>query len=325
MSFFKMTASPHMHGDKSTQNLMLDVIISLLPVIGWGVYAFGTRTLLVVAVSVLSCVLTEYIYRKLAHKNNTIGDFSAIISGIILALTLPVTVPLWICVIGGIFAIAVVKQLFGGIGKNVVNPALAARVFLFVAFPQHVSTFTEFKDRFTFFVDFENDVIACATPLAQDIAEKKNILDLFFGNHSGSIGEISELLIIVGVLYLLFRKVITWHIPVSFVATVAVFTFLFPQGNMGNLEFMLVQITSGSLFFGAVFMATDYVTSPVTSTGRIIYGVGCGLITLFIRYFGGYPEGVSFAILIMNLLVWYIDMFTKPKVFGGVKNVKTKQ
>ncbi len=324
MSFFKMTASPHMHADKSTQNLMLDVIIALLPVIGWGVYAFGTRTLLVVGISVLSCVLTEYIYRKLAHKNNTIGDLSAIITGIILALTLPVTVPLWICVIGSIFAIAVVKQLFGGIGKNVVNPALAARVFLFIAFPQQASTFTEFKNRFPFFVNFENDVTACATPLAQDINEKKNILDLFFGNHSGSIGEISELLIIIGLLYLLFRKVITWHIPISFIGTVALVTFIFPQGDMGNLEFMLVQITSGSLFFGAVFMATDYVTSPVTSVGRIIYGVGCGLITLFIRYFGGYPEGVSFAILIMNLLVWYIDMFTKPKVFGGVKNVKAK-
>lgn len=323
MTFFKMTASPHMHGDQSTRSIMLDVIIALLPLIGWGVYAFGSRALLVVCVSVLSCVLSEYIYRKLVHKTNSVGDLSAVITGIILALTLPVTVPIWMTVIGGVFAIVIVKQLFGGLGKNVVNPALAARVFLFTAFPQQLTTFTEFKERYSLFVNY--DVVTSATPLTQEMSLKPSMMDLFIGNHNGSIGEISELLLLIGFLYLLYRKVITWHIPVSFVATVAIITLIFPQGGANNFAFMLAQLTSGSLVFGAVFMATDYVTSPVTSIGRLIYGVGCGLITVFIRYFGGYPEGVSFAILIMNLLVWYIDMFTRPKVFGGVKNVKAKQ
>ena len=322
MTFFKMTASPHMHGKQNTRNIMLDVVIALLPLIGWGVYAFGSRALLVVCASVISCVISEYIYRKLLHKSNSINDLSAVITGIILALTLPVTVPVWMIVIGSVFAIVIVKQLFGGLGKNVVNPALAARVFLFIAFPQELTKFTEFKERYYLFVNY--DVVTAATPLTQDMASKPSILDLFIGNHNGSIGEISELLICIGFLYLLYRKVITWHIPVSFVASVAVVTLLFPADGAGNLSFMLTQLTSGSLVFGAVFMATDYVTSPVTSKGRIIYGIGCGLITLFIRYFGGYPEGGSFAILIMNLLVWYIDMFTKPKVFGGVKNVKSK-
>lgn len=323
MTFFKMTASPHMHGEQSTQSIMLDVIIALLPLIGWGVYAFGSRALLVVCVSVISCVLSEYIYRKLTHKSNSINDLSAVITGIILALTLPVTVPIWITVIGGVFAIVIVKQLFGGLGKNVVNPALAARVFLFTAFPQQLTTFTGFKDRYSLFVNY--DVVTSPTPLTQEMASKPSILDLFIGNHNGSIGEISELLLLVGFAYLLYRKVITWHIPVSFIGSVALITFIFPQAGANNIDFMIAQLTTGSLVFGAVYMATDYVTSPVTSKGRLIYGTGCGLITVFIRYFGGYPEGVSFAILIMNLLVWYIDMFTKPKVFGGGKNVKSKQ
>ena len=323
MTFFKMTASPHMHGEQSTQSIMLDVIIALLPLIGWGVYAFGSRALLVVCVSVISCVLSEYIYRKLTHKSNSINDLSAVITGIILALTLPVTVPIWITVIGGVFAIVIVKQLFGGLGKNVVNPALAARVFLFTAFPQQLTTFTGFKDRYSLFVNY--DVVTSPTPLTQEMASKPSILDLFIGNHNGSIGEISEILLLVGFIYLLYRKVITWHIPVSFIGSVALITLIFPQAGANNIDFMIAQLTTGSLVFGAVYMATDYVTSPVTSKGRLIYGTGCGLITVFIRYFGGYPEGVSFAILIMNLLVWYIDMFTKPKVFGGGKNVKSKQ
>ncbi|MBR3996655.1 MAG: RnfABCDGE type electron transport complex subunit D, partial [Clostridia bacterium] len=287
---------------------------------------FGIRTLYVVAVSVISCVLSEYIYRKLLHKTNTIGDLSAVVTGILLALTLPVTVPLWVCAVGGIFAIVVVKQLYGGIGKNVVNPALAARVFLFTAFPKYLSNFTSFGKSYGLISNYESDVVAVAgaTPLTQNISEKGSLIDLFLGNHSGCIGEISELLIIIGGLYLLFRKVITWHIPISFIGTVAIISFIFPLGGAQNLEFMLCELATGGLLIAAIFMATDYVTSPVTSNGRIIYGVGCGLITAFIRYFGGYPEGVSFAILIMNLLVWYIDMFTRPRVFGGAKIVKSK-
>ena len=312
-----------MHGEESTQGIMLDVIIAMLPLVGWGVYGFGIRVLVLIAVSVFACVISEYLYRKLMHKSNTIGDLSAVITGILIALTMPVTVPLWVCVIGDIFAIVVVKQLFGGIGKNVVNPALAARVFLFTAFPQHLSVYTKFDSWFYFSVTGADiDACATATPLVESAPEKANLLDLFFGLHSGSIGELSEILIIIGGLYLLFRKVITWHIPVAFIGTVAIISCILPHNCDNNILFMLFQLTTGSLLLGAFFMATDYVTSPVTPRGRIIYGIGCGLITVFIRYFGGYPEGVSFAILIMNLLVWYIDMFTKPKVFGGGVNVR---
>lgn len=320
MNFLKMTASPHMHGSESTRQIMLDVIIALLPAFIWGIYGFGPRAITVVAVCVISAILTEYIYRKLAKKNNTVGDFSAAVTGFLLALTLPVNIPLWCCVLGSVFAIAVVKQLYGGIGKNVVNPALAARAFLFAAFPQYLSgCFTPFYTRFPFFGSI--DAVASATPLSATV-ERNEILGLFIGNHSGSIGEVSEALLLLGGIYLLCRKVITWHIPVSYIGTVALVTVLFPAGGVDNLTFMLGELVTGGLFIGAFFMATDYVTSPATSKGRIIYGVGCGLLTLFIRYFGGYPEGVSFAILIMNLLVWYIDMFTRPKVFGGVKNAK---
>ncbi len=321
MSFFKMAASPHVHGHESTRGIMLDVIIALIPAFIWGIFAFGVRSVSVVAVCVISSVLTEYIYRKLARKNNTVSDLSAVVTGLLLALTLPVSVPLWVCIVGSVFAIAVVKQLFGGIGKNVVNPALAARAFLFSAFPNYLCGFTPFGTHFPLIGKSGLDAVACATPLGSyEISE--SIFDLFIGKHAGSIGEISEALLLLGGIYLLLRKVITWHIPVTFVATVAVVTYLFPPVGVSAMDFMLKELCSGGLLLGAFFMATDYVTSPATGKGRIIFGVGCGLITLFIRYFGGYPEGVSFAILIMNLLVWYIDMFTKPKAFGGVKNAK---
>lgn len=324
MSLLKMTASPHMHRNESTGTIMLDVIIALIPSLVWGIYAFGFRALTVTLVCVLSCVLTEYVYRKLARKSNTIFDFSAVVTGMLLAFTLPVGVPFWICVLGSIFAIALVKQLYGGIGKNVVNPALAARAFLFMAFPKELSTFVPFGVKYSLFGNPPLDAVAGSTPLVAAKQETLSVIDLFIGNHTGAIGELSEALLLFGGLYLLLRKVITWHIPVTFIATVAIVTFFFPQGGADGVTFMLEQLFSGGLFIGAFFMATDYVTSPATSIGRIIFGIGCGLITLFIRYFGGYPEGVSFAILIMNLLVWYIDMATKPRVFGGGKNAKVK-
>lgn len=321
MNLFKVTPSPHIHGEESTRGLMLNIIIALMPAMVWGIYAFGVRTLSVVLTCVISAVLTEYIYRLIARKNNTITDLSAAVTGLLLAFSLPAGIPLWICVLGSVFAIAVVKQLFGGIGKNIVNPALAARAFLFVAFPSYLGEFTLFGERISFFGKPGVDAIASATPLGSaEVTE--SIFELFIGKQAGAIGEISEALLLVGGVYLLISKVITWHIPVSFIATVAIISFIFPVGSVGNVEFMLKELCIGGLFIGAIFMATDYVTSPVTGIGRIIYGIGCGLITVFIRYFGAYPEGVSFAILIMNLLVWYIDMFTKPKVFGGVKNAK---
>ncbi len=314
----KMSPSPHIHFEESTRSIMLDVIIALVPALIWGVFAFGARALSVTAICVISAILTEYIYRFISKKSNTVGDLSAAVTGLLLALSLPVTTPLWICVIGSVFAIGVVKQLFGGIGKNVVNPALASRVFLFSSYPQYLSgdAFTPFGERFAFIGAHDTaDAIVGATPLGAAEVEE-SIFELFLGRHAGTIGELSEALLILGALYLLYKKVISLHIPVSFILTVAIITFIFPQGNSASLDFMLTELFSGGLFLGAIFMATDYVTSPVTKWGRIIFGVGCGLITVFIRYFGGYPEGVSFAILIMNLLVWYIDIFTRPRAFG---------
>ena len=325
-SFLTMTASPHIKSPIKTKNIMADVIIALLPALVWSVYVFGFRALTITLISVLSCVVFEYLYRKIMKKSNTVADLSAAVTGILLAYSLPVSVPLWLPVIGSFFAIVIVKQLYGGIGKNIVNPALAARVFLFIAYPTELVCFTspgKHLSPFAINVSKEAaDAVASATPLVNlknGIVPGTDITSTLIGNIPGTIGEVSATLIILTGLYLIIRRVITWHIPVSYIATVAIITLLFPAGNMAGTDFMLYQLFSGGLMLGAFFMATDYVTSPVTDTGRIIYGIGCGLITVFIRYFGGYPEGVSFAILIMNLFVWYLDKATKPKVFGGAK------
>ena len=326
--FLTMTASPHIKSPIKTKNIMLDVIIALMPALFWSIYVFGPRSLVLTFISVISCVVFEFIFRKLVKKPNSIADLSAVVTGILLAFSLPVSVPLWIPAVGAFFAIVIVKQLYGGIGKNIVNPALAARVFLFIAYPGELVAFTkpfEYLPAFKISVEVNEKIIAGATPLAilknGNIPSDNNIACLL-GNISGCIGEISATLLLLGGIYLLIRKVITWHIPICYIATVAVISFIFPTGDMSGLSFMTYQLFSGGLIIGAFFMATDYVTSPVTPKGRIIFGVGCGLITLFVRYFGGYPEGVSFAILIMNLFVWYLDKGTKPVSFGGAKNAK---
>lgn len=324
--FLTMTASPHIKSFFKTKNIMADVIIALLPALVWAIYLYGLRALTITAISVATCVITEYLYRKIMKKSNSIGDLSAVVTGILLAYSLPVSVPLWLPVLGSVFAIIVAKQLYGGIGKNVVNPALAGRVFLFFAYSDEMCAYTipgEKLHPLKINVTSEiNDIVAGATPLdglKSGIATEYDFIPSLIGNIPGCIGEVSATLLILTGLYLMIRKVITWHIPVSYIATVAVISFVFPLGGANRLDFMLMQLFSGALILGAFFMATDYVTSPVTKTGRIIYGIGCGLITIFIRYFGGFPEGVSFAILIMNLFVWYLDKATKPKVFGGVK------
>ena len=310
--FLKMSASPHIHTPVTTSFLMLDVIVALIPALIWGMDVFGLKALYITLVSVVSCVVFEFLYRKIMKKPDSIGDLSAVVTGILLAYCLPSTIPLWIVVSGAFFAIVIVKQLYGGIGKNVVNPALAARVFLFMSFSSLMSSYAE----------PHADAVASATPLA--VLQKGNVPsytvnDMFFGEIPGCIGEVSVSLLILGGIYLLCRKVITWHIPVSFLATVAVIAFLFPTGDFSGLEFVKYQLCSGGLMLGAIFMATDYVTSPVTKSGRLIFGMGCGLITMFIRYFG-YPEGVSFAILIMNLFTLAIDKMTMPVKFGGGKS-----
>lgn len=314
--FLTMTASPHIKSPVTTQTIMLDVLLALLPATLWSIYIFGIRSLYIILSAVISSMLFEYLYRLIMHKNNTVSDLSAAVSGLLLALSLPSSVPLWLPVIGSFFAIVIVKQLYGGIGKNVVNPALAARVFLFIAFPTELTTFPAPLTKTV------QDVTASATPLVQlknGTVPDADIISCLLGSIPGTIGEVSASLLILGGLYLMFKKVITWHIPVTYIATVALLSVIFPVGNISNVDFMLYQLFTGGLMLGAIFMATDYTTSPVTAKGRIIYGIGCGAITIFIRYFGGYPEGVSFAILIMNLFVWYLDKFTKPVNFGGVK------
>jgi len=326
-----VSASPHMKAWEHTRTLMLDVIIAMVPALIWATYAFGWRVLTLTFLSVASCILFEFLAEKIFKRPVTVLDFSAVVTGMLLAFNLPVSTPLWIPVIGAFVAIFIVKQLFGGIGKNIANPAIAARVFLFIAWPNEVKNFTApITDKLSA-LSINVDATAAATPLAslkQGVTPDVKLFDMAIGNVAGCIGEVSAILLLLGGLYLLIRRVISWHIPVCFIGTVAVLSFLFPlDKSVHAWEFMLMEILSGGLMLGAIFMATDYVTSPATKWGKVIFGVGCGLITVFIRFLGGYSEGVSFAIFIMNLLVWYIDSVTRPRVFGtsGKDKKKTKE
>lgn len=321
-----VSPSPHIKSSESTTTIMFDVIIALIPAFIWGVLVFGERAIALMAVSVASCIGFEAAAQILLHRHVTINDLSAAVTGLLLAMNIPVSAPLWIPVVGAFFAIVIVKQIFGGIGCNFVNPALAARVFI-LSWTAEMTGFTEDGSRIGKLsaVLEEGDFIATATPLASLKAGElppETIFDMFLGNKAGCIGEVSAILLIAGGIFLLIRKVITWHIPVSYIGTVAVLTFLFPRNGGVAAEFMLYELLAGGLMLGAIFMATDYSTSPITPVGRLVYGAGCGIITVLIRYFGSYPEGVSFSILIMNLLVWYIDKATMPRRFGGSGNVK---
>ena len=296
-----LSVSPHIHSGRSTRRIMLDVILALLPAAVAGCIIFGLRALLVIAVTVASCVAFEALFNLIVKKKQTVGDLSAIVTGLLLALNLPANVPIWQCVIGALFAIVVVKCLFGGLGCNPVNPAITARVFMLVAFGSMA------KAAFPKGVD----AVAGATPLAAE--EATSLTDLLLGVHGGAIGETCAIALLIGFAYLLIRRVISWHLPVVFVGTVFVASF-FMEGM--SVTAALAAVLSGGLLIGAIFMATDYVTSPSTAWGKVIFGVGAGLITFLIRYFGVYPEGVSFAILLMNILTPFIDSWTKHKVFG---------
>ncbi|MBQ8315746.1 MAG: RnfABCDGE type electron transport complex subunit D [Lachnospiraceae bacterium] len=300
----KLSVSPHIHSGQSTAGIMRDVLISLLPATIAGTVIFGLRSLLVVVVCIAACVGFEALFNFIIKKDQTIGDFSAAVTGLLLALNLPANIPLWQCVIGALFAIVVVKCLFGGIGCNPVNPAITARVFMLIAFgSMTVQAFPTVVD-----------TVSSATPLSLgEGAKMPSLLDLFLGLNGGAIGETCVLALILGFVYLLVRRVITWHVPVAYIGTVFVCSFF-----MEGMDFTsaLAMILSGGLFIGAIFMATDYVTSPATAAGKLIFGLGAGLITFVIRYFGVYPEGVSFAILFMNILTPYIDSWTRHKVFG---------
>ena len=299
-SLTKLTVSPHIHSGRSTGRIMLDVIIALLPAFAAGVYIFGLRALAVAAVCIGCCVAFEALYNLMVKKDQTIGDLSAVVTGLLLAMNLPVNIPLWQCAVGALFAIIVVKCLFGGIGQNLVNPAIAARVFMLVAFGSMAAPAFP-----------ATDTVSSATPLA---AEKMpDLLTLLLGTHGGAIGETCAIALIAGGVYLLIRRVIIWQIPVLYIATVFVFSF-FMEGF--SVVAALSQVLAGGLMIGAIFMATDYVTSPPTPWGKAVFGIGCGVMTCVIRYFGSYPEGVSFAILFMNILTPYISIWTRHKVFG---------
>ena len=301
-SLTKVMISPHIHSGRSTSRIMLDVLIALLPAAVAGTVIFGLKALLVIGVCVACCVGFEALFNLIVKKDQTVGDLSAAVTGLLLALNLTVDTPLWQCAIGSLFAVIVVKCLFGGIGQNLVNPAMTARVFMLVAFTSIAAP------------SFPVDSVATATPLASE--EMPGLVDLLLGNYGGAIGETCTAALLLGGIYLLVRRVITWHIPVAFIGMVFVFS-LFMEGF--NAVEALSLIMSGGLFLGAFFMATDYTTSPPTPWGKIIFGIGAGLITCLIRYFGNYPEGVSFAILFMNILTPYICSWTRRKVFtqGG--------
>ncbi len=311
-----VSSSPHIRTPRGTQQIMLDVIIALLPALVAAVIFFGVKPLIVTCVSVISCVVFEFAYRKLLKKTDSYMDLSAVVTGMLLAYCLPYTFPWWAVIIGAFFSIVLVKQLFGGIGKNIWNPALAGRAFLLVSYAVLMTTWSDGPDAATF-----------ATPLASLHAgalAPDGLWNMFIGNIGGSFGEVSALALLIGGAWLVYRKVISLRIPVAYIGTVAVLTLIFSRGN-NHIMWMLQNLLSGGLLLGAIFMATDYCTSPVTPNGQLIFGVGCGLLTVLIRYFGGYPEGVSFAILIMNCCTWLIDQHTAPRRFGVTKGKKKEE
>ena len=317
---FKVTSNPIVRTPRSTDKIMLDVIIALVPALGVGAYMFGMNVAILLVVNVACCVIFEWAYRKLMKKNTSVGDLSAVVTGVLLTCVMPSAAPWWLGIIGSFFAIIVVKQLYGGIGKNFLNPALAARAFLAAAYAAYMTAWAVPS----VMRDVVVDATTMSTPLSymhtgDALPEYFNFLNMFLGGIPGSIGEVSALALLVGAAYLLIRKVITWRIPVTFIGTVAVLTLVFGKEGYSNVDWMLYNVLSGGLILGACFMATDYSTSPVNLNGQLIFGVGCGAITVLIRYFGSYPEGVSYAILIMNCCTWAIDKGFRPRQFGMTK------
>ncbi|MGN0543154.1 MAG: RnfABCDGE type electron transport complex subunit D [Acutalibacteraceae bacterium] len=311
-----VSASPHLRSSATTTRIMLDVIIALMPALAASIAIFGPRVLAVTATTVITAVLSEFLARKAMKRHNTIGDLSAVVTGVILAFNLPVDIPLWMAAVGSVVAIVVVKQFFGGIGQNFANPAIAARIILLISFAKAMGSWTAP-------LSWRTDAVSTATPLANITAGNMEALpsltEMFIGLRGGCLGETCAAALILGGLYLIIRKVISPAIPLSFIGTVAVVMLI---AGKGDFEYVAYQLMGGGLLLGAFFMATDYSTSPINTKGRIIFGIGCGLLTSLIRLFGSLPEGVSFAILIMNLLVPLIEMATTPKPFGTPKKEK---
>ena len=303
---WKVSAAPHVHAKDSTATLMLDVIAALMPCVVAGIWLFGWRAALVIVLSVVFCVLTELVCQKIGRRPVRINDLSAVVTGIILALNLPSTAPWWMILIGAV-AIGLVKQLFGGIGDNFLNPALAARAVLLASWPARM---TATNTASAYPLPF--DTVTSATVLTPDSALNPSMVDLLVGRIPGTIGEVCKVAILLGFVYLLLRRTITWHIPVVMVGTFALCAWAFGLDP-------LVSVLSGGVLFGAVFMATDYVTSPMTKWGQVIYAAGAGLIVALIRAFGSYPEGVTYAILLMNVATPLIDRAVRPRIYGEVK------
>ena len=304
-----LSSSPHIHTRDSSRRIMLDVIIALLPAAIAGVIIFGAKALGVIAACVITAVVSEALFNLIVHKQQTVGDLSAVVTGLLLALNLSTNVAIWQCVVGTVFAIVVVKCLFGGIGKNFANPAITGRVFMLLAFSSVAGGATPAVV----------ELVSSATPLellAQGAEDAPSLMELFLGLHGGAIGETCCLALLIGFAWLLFRRVIKWHVPVIFIGTVFVLYLVFT----GSFQMALAEILAGGLFIGAIFMATDYVTSPITLKGKMVFALGCGLVTFIIRYFCAYPEGVSFSILAMNILTPYIEKFTGNTPLGGSKN-----
>ena len=317
------SSSPHIRSVENTRSIMLDVIIAMLPALFWAIYNFGFKALLSVVVSVVACLFWEWLYRKLLKKPQSIGDLSAVVTGMLLAFVCPPELPWWALVIGAFFSIVVVKQLYGGIGCNFLNPALAGRAILLASYATAMTSWTQKVD---------GVVVSTATPLAimkegtvekfTELTANYSVADMFIGRVGGSLGEVSALALLLGGAWLLIRKVISWHTPVAFIGTVAILTLISAPAGIDNVQYMLYNVFGGGLMLGAIFMATDYATSPVTKPGQLIFGFGCGLITCFIRRFGSYPEGVCYSILIMNCTTWLLDKYIRPTIYGAVKKEK---
>ena len=320
-----ISSSPHVHSPVTTQTIMRDVLIALAPALIGSVYFFGPRALTVTLVSVLACFFFEKLWCKLMKQDDKTYDLSACVTGVLLAFVCPPTIAYWQIVLGALFAIILVKMLFGGIGRNIVNPALAGRAFMF-SWPVAMSTWVKVGWANQASVFSTADIVTEATPLAnmhQGLMPEASIMDMFWGNVGGCIGETSAFLLLIGLVYLLARKVIKITIPACYIGTVAVLTLLFPMGNP-PIQWMAAHLFGGGLMLGAIFMATDYVTSPITTLGQVLYAIGCGALTVLIRYFGGYNEGVSYAILIMNACVVLLDRVGRPVKYGAPKKEAAK-
>lgn len=312
---FEVTSSPHIRNKRDTQNIMLDVILALLPALFVGIYRFGFRALLVTGISVIAAVAAEFICGKILYHRDTVKDLSSVVTGLLLALTLPASVPYWLAAVGSAFAVIVVKGLCGGLGKNVFNPALAARAFLMLLWPVYLVRYA---------APGAVDGITSATPLhhmQMPALPEQSMMEMFLGNIGGSIGEVCTLALLLGGIYLIFRGVISARIPAAYLGTVAVLSLVFSKGD-NAFAWMMYSLLGGGAVLGAFFMATDYATSPVTPKGQIIYGIGCGILTVVFRYYGLFPEGVTYAILLMNGCAWAIDRYTAPRRFGAKKACK---